>query len=86
MDQNAKNIFRKDTTIIIIFTLLMWIVLGVVRSNIKNFANNLSEVYFMNTIWFLVMMFGSVSLLAVYNHLKKHKNYIYKEDIKNGGK
>jgi len=86
MDQKVKNIFRRDTALIVVFTLLMWLVLSIVRSNIKNFANNLSEVFFMNTMWILVMLFGTVSLVAVYSHLKKHKTEIYKEDIKNGGK
>jgi len=82
--EKIKKMFIWDSTLLIIFTVLMWTILFIVRNNIGLMIEDISVKMFMNIIWMLVLMFGTMALGTVFIHLKNHKERIYKEDIKNG--
>lgn len=84
MKEKINRIFNNDTGLIVIFIGLMWAILSVVRSNIKLLTDDAAVLMFMNAVWMLVLLFGTTALMAVFLHLKKHKERVYREDIENG--
>jgi hypothetical protein len=84
MNERINKIFSRDKMLIFIYIALMWIILTVVRNNIKLLTDDPSVLMFMNVVWALVLIFGSTALLVVFMHLKRHKERIYREDIENG--
>lgn len=86
MEEKISKMFIGDSILVIIFTVLMWTTLTIVRNNIGLMTDEVTSKFFMNALWMLVLLFGTVALGAVFMHLKNHKQRIYKEDIENGEK
>ncbi|SHJ55493.1 hypothetical protein SAMN02745751_02829 [Dethiosulfatibacter aminovorans DSM 17477] len=84
MKNKINRMFKNDMILIYVYIALMWTILTVVRNNIKLITNDLSVLMFMNVVWALVLVFGTTALMVVFIHLKKQKERIYSEDIKNG--
>ena len=84
MKEKINKMFSNDSILIFIYIVLMWAILGVVRNNLKFLTEDTSVLMFMNAIWIIILGFGTMALVAVFLHLKNHKERIYTEDIENG--
>lgn len=81
-----NKIFSSDSILIFAFIGLMWIMLTVARGNLELLTDDGSVLMFMNVLWVVILGFGTMALMAVFMHLKNHKERIYREDIENGEK
>ncbi|SHJ89971.1 hypothetical protein SAMN02745751_03669 [Dethiosulfatibacter aminovorans DSM 17477] len=86
MKGKINKMFSSDSMLIFVFIGLMLSILTVVRGNIKLLTDDAAVIMFMNALWVLILGFGTMALLAVFMHLKNHKERIYTEDIENGEK
>ena len=86
MKKKISKMFSNDSILIFVFIALMWGILSVVRNNIKLLTDDVSVLMFMNALWIVILGFGTMALMAVFMHLKSHKERIYTEDIENGEK
>ena len=86
MKEKVNKMFSNDSILIFVFTALMWAMLSVVRNNIKLLTEDVSVLMFINVLWIGILGFGTMALMAVFMHLKSHKERIYTEDIENGEK
>jgi len=84
--KRINRMFIWDTALVIIFAVFMWIMLSIVRNNIGLITEDILAIIFMNTLCIFVLIFGSISLVAVFMHLRTHKERIYQEDIEHGEK
>lgn len=84
MDKKINKIYSGDSLLIFSFILLMWAILAIVRNNLKLVIDDSSALMFMNVLWVVILAFGSMALMAVFIHLRSHKERIYTEDIENG--
>jgi hypothetical protein len=82
--ERINIMFKKDKILIYIYIALMWAILTVVRNNLKFLTDDPGVMMFMNVLWIVILGFGTLALIAVFMHLKNHKERIYKEDIENG--
>jgi len=78
--------FNSDSILIFTYIALMWIMLTVIRGNLKLLTDDAAVLMFMNVLWLVILGFGTMALMAVFMHLKNHKDRIYTEDIENGEK
>jgi anaerobic C4-dicarboxylate transporter len=79
-----NKMFSNDSVLIFIYIALMWVILSVVRNNLKFLTDDTAVLMFMNVLWIVILGFGTLALIAVFMHLKNHKERIYTEDIENG--
>lgn len=86
MKGKINKIFSSDSILIFAFIGLMWIMLTVARGNLELLTDDGSVLMFMNVLWVVILGFGTMALMAVFMHLKNHKERIYREDIENGEK
>lgn len=86
MAEKINKLYLRDVLLIFSYILFLWIILTVGRDNIKLLTDDALVLVFMNAVWFVVLGFGTMSLMVVFLHLKKHKYRIYEEDITNGEK
>lgn len=86
MKEKINSMFHKDSAIIYLYVALMWTILTIASNNIKLLTEDTLVLLFMKIVYALVALFGTTALLAVYMHLKKNKERIYEEDIRNGVK
>ena len=86
MKEKINKMFSNDSVLIFIYVALMWVILSVVRSNLKFLTDDSAVLMFMNGVWIVILSFGTLALMALFMHLKKHKERIYTEDIENGEK
>lgn len=86
MDKKINKIYFGDSFLIFSFLLLMCIMLTVIRGNLKLLTDDGSVLMFMNVLWIVILGFGTMALMALFMHLKNHKDRIYTEDIENGEK
>jgi type VI protein secretion system component VasK len=78
--------FNSDSILIFTYIALMWIMLTVIRGNLKLLTDDAAVLMFMNVLWLVILGFGTMALMAVLMHPKNHKDRIYTEDIENGEK
>jgi cobalamin biosynthesis protein CobD/CbiB len=86
LKEKINKMFSNDSVLIFIYIALMWIILSVVRSNLNLLTDDSAVLMFMNVVWIVILGFGTLALMALFMHLKKHKERIYTEDIENGEK
>ena len=84
MKGKINKMFSGDSILIFAFVALMLAILTVVRGNLKLLTDDTEVLMFMNVLWALILGFGSMALMAVFMHLRSHKERIYTEDIENG--
>jgi hypothetical protein len=84
MNNKINKRYFGDVILMAIFLILMWAILLFVRSGIVEMSQDAMTQTFISAACFLALTFGTASLVAVWMHLTKHKNRIYKEDIMNG--
>ena len=86
LKEKINKMFSNDSILIFIYIALMWMILAVVRNNLKFLTDDSAVLMFMNGVWIVILGFGTLALIALFMHLKKHKERIYTEDIENGEK
>jgi uncharacterized membrane protein len=86
LKEKINKMFSNDSVLIFIYIALMWTILAVVRNNLKFLTDDSAVLMFMNGVWIVILGFGTLALMAVFMHLKNHKERIYTEDIENGEK
>lgn len=86
MKERIDKMFNKDKVLIFGYIGLMLAILTIVRSNLKFLTDDSAVLLFMNGLWIVILGFGTMALMAVFMHLKNHKERIYTEDIENGEK
>ena len=84
MKGKINKIFSSDSILIFSFITLMWIMLTIVRGNLKLLTDDAAVLMFMNALCVVILAFGTMALMAVFIHLRSHKERIYTEDIENG--
>lgn len=84
LKEKINKMFSSDSILIFVFIALMLAILTVVRGNLKFLTDDAEVLMFMNILWVIILGFGTIALMAVFMHLKKHKERIYTEDIENG--
>lgn len=84
MKEKIDKMFNKDKMLIFGFITLMFIILTIIRGNLKLLTDDSAVLMFMNGLWIVILGFGSIALIALFMHLKNHKERIYTEDIENG--
>lgn len=84
MKEKIDKMFNKDKILIFGYIALMLTILTIVRSNLKFLTDDPAVLMFMNGLWIVILGFGTIALVALFMHLKNHKERIYTEDIENG--
>ena len=85
INKKINLVFRKDIFLLLCALIIMWIVLFIIMYGVIALCDNNYLLTLVYIIWFIILFFGSTSIISVIIHLRKHKIRIYTEDFLHKG-
>lgn len=80
-EQKINKMYRKDTRLVIIFIVFVWIVLGYVLVSVSDIAPNSGIRNVAIGAGGIAIISVTSALIAVLSHLKKNRIAVYSEEL-----